>query len=327
MKRQIIIWLLVFMSSTLLAQNEDQFLPSELKQLTAVTEPATLRQGFLRVGTSWEYTGFRTIYDEDANKIFIPGSAIARAASFGLSVQYGITDRIQANLYIPYHMDKVESVQLFDDPGFRSIELENYAILQRNYAELGFGFGDLSAGIFTQLIKESDYIPAITIRTTAYLPTGRKNAGNISEDSLTFDTPTGSGEFALAVDIQAKKIVYPYSFSFYTGFDYGFGGEKVFFPGDLPYPFRSATVFYAAGGVNFHLNDWICMTNELYYTHIGREVIDNITLDNTKWRLMLMPYIHFQVNQLRLVQGVTIPLMGKLIPADPTYRLIVQYIF
>jgi len=314
-------------SSKVTAQNDDQFLPSELKQLTAVTEPATLRQGFFRIGTLWQHTSFKTVFDEDVKKYFVPGSSIGRAESFDFSIQYGITDRFQLNVSIPYHMDKVESTQIFDDPFYRSVELENYAVLQKNYANRGFGIGDLSAGLFTQVIKESEVMPAITIRTTAIIPTGRKDPGNFSIDSLIYDSPTGSGEFALAVDIQAKKIVYPYSFSFYTGIDFGFGGEKIINPGEIPSQFKSGTVFYAAGGVNFHLNDWICMTNELYYTHIGGEEINHIPYDNTRWRLMLLPYIHFQVKQLRLVQGISIPLIGKMIAADPTYTLTLQYIF
>jgi len=319
-RRSSILTFLLLISIGVFAQNEDQFLPSELKQLTAVTEPATLRQGFFRIGTAWMHTGFKTIYDEQAKKVFTPGSTIARAQSFDFSVQYGITDRIQLNLGIPYQMDKVESSIRYDDPFFRSD-------MQVDFAEYGKGFGDFSAGLYTQIIKESDYMPALTVRITAEAPTGRKNPGNYSSDSLIFDSATGSGEFSLAVDILAKKIVYPYSFTFYTGIDYGFGGEKIFLAGEDPSPFKSAKIYYTAIGINFHLNDWICMTNDIYYTFIGREEINGVLNDDTKWRLMLMPHIHFQVKKLRLVQGVSIPLIGKMIPADPSYILVAQYIF
>lgn len=311
---------MAILSVTLCAQNEDQFLPSELKQLTAVTEPATLRQGFFRIGTVWQYTGFKTIFDADAKKMFVPGSTIARAESFDFSLQYGITDRFQVNLSLPYHMDKVESTLLYDDPFFR-------ADLQLDFGQRGFGLGDLSTGIYTQVIKESDYIPAIIIRTTAILPTGRKNPGNFSSDSLIFDSATGSGEFSLAVDVLAKKIVYPYSFTFYSGIDFGFGGEKIINAGEQLSRFKSGPMYYAAAGVNFHLNDWICMTNDIYFTYIGKEEVNGVLQEETKWRLMILPYIHFQVKQLRLVQGITIPLKGKMIAADPSYLLIVQYLF
>ncbi len=325
-KKHIII-LILAVCFQVTAQNEDQFLPSELKQLTAVTEPATLTRGFFRLGTAWQYTGFKSVFDENASKLFIPGSSIGRAESFDLSFQYGITDRIQVNLVVPYHMDKVESTQIFDDPDFRFTEMENYSILQKNYAQYGFGFGDISAGLNTQLIEESDLMPAITLRATGILPTGRKNPSNFSADSLVYDSPTGSGEFKLAIDILAKKIVYPYSFTFYTGADFGFGGEKIISPTDPLSQFKSGLIFYAAGGINFHLNDWICMTNDIYFTHIGRGEINGMMQDDTKWRLMILPNVNFQVKKLRLVQGVTIPIIGKMIAADPTYTLIVQYIF
>jgi hypothetical protein len=322
MKKKITVVLIIFSIcySHARGQNEDMFIPSELKQLTTVTEPSTLQQGFLRIGTSWQYAGFKRIFDENAKRLFVPGSSIARASAFDFSFQYGITDRMQVNVDIPYMMDLTQSSILLDDPLFRAKK-------QFDFQRKGNGLGDVSTGIYYQLLKEKDQLPSITIRATTMLPTGRKNASNFSTDSLIYDSPTGSGEASLALDIQARKIVYPYSFTFYSGIDFGFGGNKIIDPGSESMSFRSGNIYYVAGGVNFHLNDWICMTNDLYFTHIGPETINNIRGDDSKWQLNLIPYIHFQVKQMRLVQGIFVPLKGKLISADPSYVFIVQYVF
>ncbi|MEX0986366.1 MAG: transporter [Bacteroidales bacterium] len=301
-------------------QNEDMFIPSELKQLTAVTEPATLYRGFLKVGIDWQYAGFKRIFDENSNKYFVPGSTIARSSALNLSTHYGITDKLQLNLDIPYMLDMVQSTILLDDPLFRARE-------QFDFQQKGYGLGDISTGLYVQLVKEQENVPSITLRTTAILPTGRKNPSNFSSDSLIFDMSTGSGETSVAVDIQARKILYPYSFTFYSGFDMGFGGNRVINPGEPEKSFRSGNIYYVAGGFNFHLNDWICMTNDLYFTHIGPETLQDITGDETKWQVNLIPYLHFQVQQLRLVQGMFLPLMGKLTSAEPSYVFIIQYIF
>jgi len=312
--------LAIVLAGPLYGQNEDMFIPSEQKQLTAVTEPATLMQGFLRVGFDWQYTGFRRIFDENGDRVFVPGSSVARSSSAEMVLQYGVTDRIQVNLVIPYMMDKLQSTILLDDPLFRARD-------QVDYQENGFGFGDISSGVYVQLFEETENRPSLTMRTTATVPTGRKNASGFSADSLSYDSPTGSGETSVAVDLQLRKIIYPYSFSFYAGSEIGFGGEKVLIPGEPESSFRSGNLYYAAGGFNFHLNDWICMTNDLYYTYIGPESVAGIRGEQTKWQLNLVPYLHFQVQQLRLVQGMFIPLKGKLISGDPSYIFIVQYVF
>jgi hypothetical protein len=320
MKKIALLILVAAFPAILPGQGDDQFLPSELKQATVITEPATLRKGFLRVGFDWNYGGIKKIFNEQTKKIFTPGSSIGRSSMFEASVQYGLTDRIQANLTMPYMMDLVQGSIILDDPLFQQKK-------QVDFEQRGFGPGDLALGVYTQLLKESEAIPSVTLRTTVMLPTGRKNPGDFSSDSLIYHTSTGSGEVSLAIDLQARKIMYPYSFVVYGGIDYGFGGEKVIEVGMPEQSFRSGMTAYLAGGFNFHLNDWICMTNDVYYTRIGKETINNIQQDETKWQLMYIPYIHFQIKQLRLVQGVFVPLKGKLISADPSYIFIAQFVF
>lgn len=321
--------ILVFLAASLqvTAQNEDQLLPTELKQLTAVTEPITLKKGFFRVGTFWSYTGYKSIFDQDTKRQYQSGSNIGRAQSIDLSLQYGLTDRIQINLALPYRMDKVQRVIFLDDPGFRPILLQSYSVAQNNYNEKGVGFGDLSASVFAQLFKESNYFPAISLRTTIEFPTGRKDVIVADPSTYLIHSAIGSGEFALIVDIVAKKIIYPYSFTFSSGLDYGFGGVRIKEPGGNPETFNYSPVFHTAGGINFHLNDWICLTNDIRFDLLGERDYYGLAPGDIQWRITYMPNINFQVKKLRLVQGISIPLKGLIMPADPSYALVVQYIF
>jgi len=306
----------------LLAQGEDQFLPTELKQLTAVTEPATLRKGFFKLGLDASYISVKRYYDDQGEKTLFPGAMLGRASYAGIHASYGITDRFQVNSSIPYMLDLAQSVALYYDP----LASQYYQGLNE---ENGSGIGDISVGLYGQVLQEKEHIPSITARATLMIPTGRKEPANIQEDDLNifFDGATGSGEFSLAVDLQFRKIIYPYSFSIYSGFDYGFGGYKSAWPGEEQKSFKSGTVFYAAAGLNFHLNEWICMTNDFYYNVIGKAENDGSLSDVIKWNFNWVPYIHFQIKQLRLAQGFMIPLTGRNVAADPSYILIVQYIF
>lgn len=318
MKYTITLLTLAFLSLIISAQVEQQIIPSDLKQLTAITEPATLMKGFLRTGVLYDHAFFKKVFDDNANKITLPGSALSQSRTLELSVQYGITDRFQANFSLPFRFDFLQQSAILDDPLY---ELKTAVI----WNQKGYGLGDISVGLYSQIIREKDRMPSITARGTFYIPTGRKDITNVT-DQRNFDLPTGSGEMKFAVDIQARKIIYPYSFIFITGLDYPFGGNKILEPGGASTSFRSGNIFYLNGGFNFHLNDWLSISNDIMYQYVGREETDGIKSSYNPWALTYQPYIHFQIRHLRFVQSVIIPLKGKYYTADPHYIFCVQYI-
>ena len=301
------------------AQNEDQFLPSEIKQLTVITEPATLKKGFFKISMEGFYASLKRIFNDDKTKELIPGAAISRASWVGLSSSFGITDRLEAGLYIPYMLNKHEVILMVNDP-VTSTYYQSAADIK------GFGLGDLSLELDAQLIKENDHHPSVSLRTTLSLPTGRKNPTNIKNDWLEFDEATGSGELSLDVSTQLRKIRYPFSFVIIPGMEYKFGGEKIHSPGEEPMSFKSGNVYYTTAGINFHLNDWMCMTNDIEYASIGRSMLGGNRISESKWELTWMPYIYFQIKKLRLAQGFIVPLMGRNTGADTRYVLVINYI-
>ncbi|KPK86116.1 MAG: hypothetical protein AMS27_05785 [Bacteroides sp. SM23_62_1] len=316
--RIILVVCLQLISIYIVAQIEQQMVPSEMKQLTAITEPATLMKGFFRVGMVYDHAFVKKLYDENANKIVLPGSSLSQTRALSITLQYGITDRFQVNLLLPFEFDLIQQSALWEDPLFRQKTIATWN-------QKGVGIGDLSFGLNSQIIKESDQFPSITAFGLITVPTGRKDITNVV-DQRNYDLPTGSGEIRLSLDLQARKIVYPYSFIFIASIEYPLGGEKILSPGGEKTSFKSGQVYRITGGVNFHLNDWLSMANNLDYQYISEAEIDNNPVGYNPWALQYHPYFHFQIRRLRFIQSVLIPLKGKYYSADPHYNFILQFI-
>jgi hypothetical protein len=322
MPNRISILLILFMgifTVQLSAQNEDMLLPSEVKQLTAVTEPATLNKGFFRIGTYWFYVQTKKVYNDYGVKQFVPSSLISKFSNLNFHAQYGISDRVQLTVNLPYHMDISQDIFFYIDPISRSST--QFIIEQK-----GYGLGDISSDLGFKVLKESAILPSVTLFTSVKLPTGRRVASNFSADSMAYSTPTGSGEFSLNAALYLKKIYYPYSIAIYTSYQYNFGGQKIIYPNSSLSSFRTGNSYSGSASISFHLNDWISLKNELSYYYVASGHIDGI-LDMPVWKLEYEPSIYFQIKQFRLAQGIGIPLAGIGSNADPLYRITAQFVF
>lgn len=294
-------------------------LPSEIKQLTAVTEPATLYKGFFRAGLIYEHFTAKKIFDQDGNKIILEGNGLAQTRALYMSLQYGITKRIQVNLLLPYNMDVIQQSVIYEDPlgGIKQT---------LTWDQKGYGLGDISLGVFGQILRENATLPSITARLTYTHPSGKKDPSNI-EDNFNYDLPTGRGEPVMSLDLQLRKVMYPYSLVFMASTDLKLGGEKIFTPGGEATEFRGGNVISLQGGIHFLLNDWLSMGNDLTYVSLGESEIGGEKQDDAGYGFAYQPYFHFQVKQFRLVQSMLVNLKGKNYTASPSYLLIVQYIF
>jgi hypothetical protein len=283
-----------------------------------ITEPATLFRGFFRASISYNYTSVKHLFNNMHQRGIISGAAAARSSSLVFLADYGLTDRMEINLWVPYMMNSNEHVLILDDP----------ASSQTTYTGnvRGFGLGDMALGISAQVLKEQEHLPSVTVATYMELPTGRKNPAN-ENAYLEFDEATGSGEFSLGFDAQFRKIVYPYSFEFTSGFEWKTGGQKIHFPGEKQKSFKSGNVVYAIAGINFHLNDWICITNDVNYTYIGKYTLEDSLAEHPSMVFSWTPNIHFQIKKIRIAQGILIPIVGRNYGADPGYIFMFQYIF
>lgn len=307
----------LLLSSLLFAQGEEQFLPSDLKQMTVITEPATLRKGFIRTGVSFSHVNVKQIFNNDREKELISGASSARAVSLGFWSYLGITDRMEASLYIPYMMNRNENVLILDNPVSSQSKLLG--------AINGYGLGDVSIGFRTQVLTEKERQPSFTLGVYIDLPTGRKNPSNVN-GILDYDEATGTGEISLDVNLQVRKIVYPYSFVFYSGIDYKMGGNKIHLPGEAELPFRSGNHYYSLAGINFHLNDWICITNDFRFSLVGQYTKNNALEGEIGWEVVWTPNIHFQIRKIRIAQGFNVPVKGRNTGADPGFILFLQYL-
>lgn len=323
MKKKVTISIIGLMAFfTLFAQTERQLLPSEIKQLTIVNEPATLSKGFLRAGMSVTFGVVDKYFNDKGKKLYFPESLWATSWSTPLVVQYGITDRLAVSLLAPYTSEDRTNSSTIYAPGLDQDQDNGWNLK-------GSGIGDILVDIRYQLLQESLSAPSIIGEVGITFPTGRKNPTNIKDD-FDFTLPTGYGEFVVDAGVRVRKTIYPFSYTVYGRYTHSFGGSKLFQPSDIEErDFQSGPRFDAGGNVNFLLNDWIALANELNFFYSGegsrQDAAEGELL--TQWAFSYEPRLLFQIKQFRVGEAVRIPLKGKSVAGDPLYVLLVQYVF
>jgi hypothetical protein len=300
-------------------QTEKYLLPTEIKEQTIITQPATLQKGFFRTGMMFTHSFADKIFNEKNEKISPFESFTVLTRSITLVSQYGLTDRLQINLRVPYISNKFNSSSIEEWPGVDSI-------VSYHWQQDAKGIGDIELEIFYQVLTEKQLRPSVTLRTNFRFNTGVKDITNI-KDEYNYDAPPGTGEPRLSVDVHFRKVFYPYSFTFTAGYDYYFGGKKVIYPFVDELSFRTGNNLIFMGSANFHVNEWIALVNDFIYFYGWEDKIAGETIILKKWAFIYQPYLYFQIKRFRLVQSVQIPLKGCAYTADPRYILILQYQF
>jgi hypothetical protein len=307
-------------SAALHGQTEKQLVPSDLKQQTIVTEPVTLSKGFLRVGAVANYRVADRQYNDDCDKEYFPYNVWNSKSAFNLALQYGVNDRMEVSVTTEYLYNKLESQQNTVDNGSSST-LETKL--------KGIGFGDMRLDLRYQIFPEKNYRVSVTALLSAMLPTGEKNPTNIRSDHE-YDLPVGTGNYAATGALSARTIVYPYSFTAFVKYTYNFSGSKKLTPSAATEKhFRFGNRYEAGISSNLLLNDWIVIANDISYFYEGQGTIDNIIDETMKcsWALSYIPNLVFQVKKFRLSESVSIPVLGRNVPADALFVLRMQYIF
>lgn len=323
MKTALCLLVFLLLSSWVVGQTEQQVLPSELKQQTVVTESVTLHKGFFRTSFLGSYTFIDKIFDDKGDKGYVLGTnGWARVWSYQLTLEYGITDRLEISL-MPEFVNK--KFFFSDEYHFGTTNETAYA------NQSAVGFGDIVLGVDYQILTETSTRPSLVAKGSFTFPTGRKNPTDI-KDYRDFKLPTGSGEFVVALDFNLRKIFYPYSITLYAGYAYHFEGEKILFPDypeDEEIRFKSGDRFDVGGSFNFHLNDWIALQNQVYFFHWGPNKVfaDQTETGYKSWVVSYQPVLNFQIRRFRLFEIISIPIMGKNNGADPFYVLGLLYTF
>jgi hypothetical protein len=301
------------------AQVEEKIVPTDLKQQTVITEPITLYKGFFRAGLSGTYSVVDKYFTDEGRKESFANNIWATTWFVQPIFQYGITDRIQVELYLPYRIQKI----------FQSFRYQDlYAGIDSVIAwdVRGNGLSDISFSAGYQILKGNISAPAIAGFLTFTAPTGSKNPSDIV-DERNYSLPNGSGEASIDLDLKLRQARFPYAYSAYLGYKLFFGGNKIFYPGEAATDFKSGNYFNIGGSFDFHLNEWIALQNGLDCFLYGKDEVDGLKEDTSKWILQYFPRLTFQLKRLRLAQAVTVPLKGKSAGADISYFLVIQYMF
>jgi len=322
MNRIVALYILVWLTSVLHGQTEKMLNPADLKQQTIITEPLSLRKGFLRVGLSYGYSVLDKYFTDEGKKEYFPETAWGSRSSISFWGQYGITDRVMVQIGVPYSSDLINYHTRTEAPGWDTTVVLNSSVRGR-------GLGDLSVSGTYQIIPSEDNKFALKADVDITIPTGEKNPTS-ADESGNYDEPTGEGVFVINPRITARYVSYPFSYIAYISYNYNFWGSKIMSPWDqAETKFKNGNLFTFGGSFNFHLNEWIALTNELKYSHWGEGEIENgsATDLSSSWAFSYEPRLVFQIKRFRLGEAVDIPLKGKIVGADPTYVLIAQYIF
>jgi hypothetical protein len=221
------------------AQEEDQILVTELKQSTIVTEPATLHKGFFRTGLAYSYSIGDKVFNSSGKKEFIPENTWVKSVGYSLLVQYGITNRLEFYVQIPYSTRAMYWSSLQSIPALQQTDETLFDIK-------GKGIGEIYTGASFQIIEGSKTKASLTAGIFGTIPVGEKNPTNIQDD-WTFDLPMNFGEASLEAEIKYRKINYPFAFQVYGKFKYPFGGQKLMSPiEENETKFRSGNAFTVA---------------------------------------------------------------------------------
>jgi hypothetical protein len=302
-------------------QTEKLIVPSDMKQQTVVTEPVTLRKGYLRTGTVMDYRVADKLFDAEGNKIYYSKSSWGSQSAFGLTVQYGISDRLEADIFTEYRNNLVETQT-------SQVSAVTNKTVITNSRQKGIGVGDSRLQLSYQVIPERESRFAMTANLLLTVPTGKKNPVNIKSESE-YDLPVGNGTYALGLNITARKVLYPYSFSGYLAYTNSFNGKKIFNTlTRVETRFRLGNLFESGINANLHLNEWIVLGNEVNYYHEGDGRIENQPSPRlpSSWAFSYSPRLIFQVHRFRISESVMVPLKGKNVPADPLYVMTIQLV-
>jgi hypothetical protein len=322
MKQLYLFFLFLGMVPLGFAQTEKQYLPSELKQKTVIQEPPTLYKGFFKTGLTYSWTSINSWYDADGNKNPVPGSGYYAIRSLYSDFRFGITNRLTVHLGVPYNF-----LHMYQSVEYRDNIKDEVSLTM--WDRKGYGIGDVDFGADFQLITEDGKRPAVTLKTFLAFPTGRKNpTDSISE--YEFREPTGRGEYSLAGILQTRKVVYPWYMDISLYYTYYFGGEKMQALGEMETGFKGGPLSQISGTLGYQVNDWICLNNMFSYNMKGMDKYDDEYYDYLEYKSHSVDYyfyLYFQIKRLRLVQAVSVSILGKNWGADPGYFIMMSYAF
>lgn len=322
MQKVILFIIVLATGSSAMPQSEKMIVPSDLKQQTIVTEPVTLRKGYLRAGTALSYFALDKYFVSATQKEYYTLSSWHTDFTYQFVLRYGITDRLEVDLAIPFTNKKTEVHYIVSWPS-----LDTDMSMSGNYTAHGLADCDLT--IKYQIIPDIGSNLSLTFWQWITFPTGEKNHTDV-ESFSEFKLPLGNGSFSTGSWLNLRKIRYPYSYDVYISYALEFQGSKRIYHDDTEETkFKSGNYFWTGGSFNIHLNEWIVLSNDISFKYNQEGVIKYSTEEkiDPAWIIPYQAGLVFQVRRFRISEVVQIPLMGKNNSADPLYVMKALYTF
>lgn len=303
------------------AQTEKQLTPKEIKQSTIVTQPITLNKGFYRVRSVYYYGYSNVIFDFNGHRTSV-GSYFNKDWSVSSSFSYGLSDRFELGVDIPFRLIKNIAVNHYEMPF-------NDFYYRSAYDVSGSGLSDIQLRGDFQLIPEQKGTGLVAFLGLT-LPTGRKNPKNVVSE-IEYSMPIGDGYVAADIGAYFRKVIFPSSYYFNVDYQLSFVGTKQFDPYTEEARFKESNRIMFLFTYRTHLNEWLALDNSMSYFVLSKSWVEGassyLTRDYTMYGISLMPGLSFQIKQLRFNQGLSVPIVGKVGSADVSYYLIVGYVF
>lgn len=315
-------FIILAISGSAFGQTEKLLVPSDLKQQTIVTEPVTLRKGYLRTGMLFNYRVADRYFDDSKAKQYYETSIWSSKSSYGLTMQYGLSDRFEIDLMLEY-INKLQQSSSTETSSVTNLTTTTVS------KQKGIGLGDSHLGLLFQIIPEKERKISLTTSLDATFPTGKKNPANIKNENQ-YDLPVGDGTYSLGMSLIMRKVAYPYSFNGSIEYIFNFPGSKIISTTNpIETGFKFGNHFETGFTTDLHLNEWIVLANNINFYHEGEGTVktQKPAVIPVSWAFSYEPGLIFQVYRFRLGESVKIPVWGRNVPADQLYMIFAQYIF
>lgn len=314
--------IIILVSHWTMAQVQEQLSPTEKRYQSIVTEPLTIYKGFFRVGVGTVFSISDKMFNDKGKKVLIENNGSGREWLISPYVQYGITDRLQAEVELSYESRTLTLSSVYELP-------ESDTAFSDHYSNPTKGFNDLTIALAYQLIHGNYTKPFLGAFLRVEVPTAEKNPTNVNpKNSNEYNAAPGTGQFSLEPALKFRKIIFPYSYDVGVAYKYNLGGKKLLRPDDKEETsFKPGNKLNATASFNIHLNNWIILKNTADFSFFGKGSIDGKPGSDTSWLLMLYPGLTFQLKGFRIATTVAYPAMGKTMIADPLYIMNFVYTF
>ena len=297
-------------------QSQEELTPLEKKQLTVLAEPATLFKGFFRVAVRANHTSLDKFLDEDGNRRYY-GNYSSQIIGYGLTASYGISDRLMVAGRLPFTYMEFTATNLIESTFLDRQEINKFR-------RTGHGLSDIEFDAHYQFFQETRTLPAVVGFLTLRLPTGGKNPTDIVSDNE-YREPVGAGETKLVFNAYARKVTFPYLYSFGVSYSYSLGGTKALIPGGDNTAFRSGDNILIDGSYGVHLNEWISLSGRALYGMSLEDEFGGVKDGIESRYVQFSPTLAFQIKRLRLIQELSLMAWGSNVPTNPSYLIGILY--